>query len=271
MVYLTSPSWITFDVVEFVHVTLPVWLHRSVALQPSCVWNVTKEPKTKQIHSQFLLKDSSTSCNKTKLHYYQNQTMNVGNQKCFFTMDIAAHTHIYIYNITSLTIYAKWITYVISVLHNLTDAHWWRSEAVEMHVCKLSIRKWNLLKYCLCYKTIGSRLACVRRVMDALGKLLGTGKARVALTLTLPSRLASRLPCASLTRRTHANSLLIYVYIVYSFSETMLKTISRDTDNNAAMYNCWWTNENLLFSSTNMAAMTKRENHLYIYICVFLK
>ena len=42
---------------------------------------------------------------------------------------------------------------------------------------------------------------------------------------------------------------------------------SRDTDNKAAMYNCWWTNKNepmkdLLFSSTNMAAMTYRENHL---------
>ena len=36
-----------------------------------------------------------------------------------------------------------------------------------------------------------------------------------------------------------------------------LQPTSRDTDNNAAMYNCWWTNKrNLLFSSTNMAAMT---------------
>ena len=34
-----------------------------------------------------------------------------------------------------------------------------------------------------------------------------------------------------------------------------LQPISRDIDNHAAMYNCWLI-RNLLFSSTNMAAMT---------------
>ena len=47
-----------------------------------------------------------------------------------------------------------------------------------------------------------------------------------------------------------------------------LQRISKETDNNAAMYNCWWMNkrsqlEIFFFSSTNMAAMTSSENHLY--------
>lgn len=34
---------------------------------------------------------------------------------------------------------AKKFAYVISLLHNLLDAGWWFSEAVEMHVWKLSV------------------------------------------------------------------------------------------------------------------------------------
>ena len=33
----------------------------------------------------------------------------------------------------------KQIVYVISVLHNLMDACWWRHEAITMHLCKLSM------------------------------------------------------------------------------------------------------------------------------------
>ena len=44
--------------------------------------------------------------------------------------------------------------------------------------------------------------------------------------------------------------------------------ITRDTNNNRVTYDFWWTNKTLmrdLFSSTNMAAMTSRENYLYYY------
>ena len=37
------------------------------------------------------------------------------------------------------TISLKEFAYIISVLHNLMYTHWWCNEAIEMHVCKLSI------------------------------------------------------------------------------------------------------------------------------------
>ena len=51
-----------------------------------------------------------------------------------------------------------------------------------------------------------------------------------------------------------------------------LQIICRDTDNNDVMCNCWWTNHakepmrDLLFSSTSMAAMTSRGNHLLDWV-----
>ena len=41
---------------------------------------------------------------------------------------------------------AKQFAYVISVLYNLLDACWWRNEAVEMRLCKLSTQaSWSKL------------------------------------------------------------------------------------------------------------------------------
>ena len=34
---------------------------------------------------------------------------------------------------------ATQFAYVMSVLHNLMDARWWRNQGIGMHVCKLSI------------------------------------------------------------------------------------------------------------------------------------
>ena len=48
-----------------------------------------------------------------------------------------------------------------------------------------------------------------------------------------------------------------------------LKQISRDTVNNAEMFNCWWTNKkepmrDLLFSSANMAARRNVKTTYYL-------
>ena len=61
----------------------------------------------------------------------------------------------------------KLFAYVISVLHNLMDPHWWGNETIEMHVCKLSVglEKPNFYKI---MSIIGSWLACICQVMDAL-------------------------------------------------------------------------------------------------------
>ena len=38
-----------------------------------------------------------------------------------------------------------WFSYIIGVLHNLMEAQWWRDEATEMHVCKLSMCLDNIM------------------------------------------------------------------------------------------------------------------------------
>ena len=44
-----------------------------------------------------------------------------------------------IYSQQSQAISAKQFAYVTSALHNLMNARWWRNEAIEVHVCKLSM------------------------------------------------------------------------------------------------------------------------------------
>ena len=57
-----------------------------------------------------------------------------------------------------------------------------KSKSIEMldYWYSMGLEKLRCDKILSVYRTTGSWLACVRRVMDALGKLLSTPEARVA-------------------------------------------------------------------------------------------